>query len=68
MIAPMVTKKRSQALSFQLLARKKGQSVADRVLTAQANKTMIDNQRLQRVQAFEKARHGKNLFGLEDAS
>jgi hypothetical protein len=65
----MVTKKRSQALTFQVLARKKGQSIAGRVLTAQANKTMIDAQKLQRVQrAFEKARHGKNLFGLEDAS
>jgi hypothetical protein len=65
----MITKKRSQALTFQALARKKGQSVAGRILTSQANKALIDAQRLQRVQkAFEKARHGKNLFGLEDAS
>ena len=64
----MVTKKHSQALTFQVLGRKKGQTITGRVLTAQANKALIDAQRLQRVQkAFEKARHGKNLFGLEDA-
>lgn len=64
----MVTKKRSEALALQNPARKKGQSIAGKALVLRANKAFIDDQRLQRVQrAFEKARHGKNLFGLEDA-
>jgi hypothetical protein len=64
----MATKKRSEALALKLIAKKSG-SVAGKALTLRANKAFIDAQRLQRVQqAFEKARHGKNLFGLEDAS
>jgi len=63
----MTTKKRS-ALALKVLARKKGGSAAGSALSSRANKAFIDAQRLQRVQqAFEKARHGKNLFGLEDA-
>ena len=65
----MAIKLRSRGLILTLLARKKGETVSGKVLTSQANKAFIDAQRLQRVQrAFEKARHGKNLFGLEDAS
>lgn len=64
----MVTKKRSEALILKVLALKKGPTLAGKVLTSRSNKALIDAQRLQRVEkAFEKARHGKNLFGLEDA-
>jgi gluconate kinase len=64
----MSTKKRSEALTLKIIAKKKGKSPVGKALASQANKAFIDAQRLQRVQqAFEKARHGKNLFGLEDA-
>jgi hypothetical protein len=64
----MASKKLSQALALRILARK-SKTTAGKALTLQANKSFVDAQRLQRVQkAFEKARHGKNLFGLEDAS
>lgn len=65
----MATKKRSEALILKILARKRGPSIAGKILGSRASKAFVDAQRLQRVQhAFEKARHGKNLFGLEDAS
>jgi hypothetical protein len=64
----MASKKLSQAIALRNLARK-SKTTAGKALTFQANKSFVDAQRLQRVQkAFEKARHGKNLFGLEDAS
>jgi hypothetical protein len=63
-----MSSKKREALTLKILARKKAASGAGKALTTRANKAFVDAQRLQRVQqAFEKARHGKNLFGLEDA-